>query len=243
MNPIQPWKHRVNLLVPASAATDQEFWQESSWWRRVNDQLSGSEFCNVTPGKYNLELPQDPFLLLSAPLRQQILILRGRPFLFWHDCQCQRLCGNSRGSVRPHRSLFGRMTSLANSSGLALVRGIWAAVIISALIVVLRIFAKIKIKRFFVDDVLMIIAQVQGMTLCSFGMRNPLTCIGVNHRINRLPNPICQPWLRWRSHKAASSGLRTDSEGHCDSSSPRYIQHDHRPFRFHHLPPRSSRNE
>jgi hypothetical protein len=92
---------------------------------------------------------------------------------------------------------------MANSSGLALERGIWAAVIISALIVVLRVYAKIKIKRFFVDDVLMIIAQVRGMILRSFGMRNTLTCIGDDHRINRLPIPICRPWLRWRSHKVA----------------------------------------
>jgi hypothetical protein len=49
---------------------------------------------------------------------------------------------------------------MSNSNGLSLERGIWAAVIISALIVILRVFAKIKIKRFHVDDVLMIIAQV-----------------------------------------------------------------------------------
>jgi hypothetical protein len=95
------------------------------------------------------------------------------------------------------------MASIANSSGRALERGIWAAVIISALIVVLRVYAKIKIKRFFVDDVFMIVAQVRGRTLRSFGMRNPLTCIGDYYRINRLPIPICRPWLRWQSHKVA----------------------------------------
>ncbi|KAJ5905135.1 uncharacterized protein N7473_002051 [Penicillium subrubescens] len=49
---------------------------------------------------------------------------------------------------------------MSNSNGYSLERGIWAAVIISALIVMLRVYAKIKIKRFHADDVLMIIAQV-----------------------------------------------------------------------------------
>jgi hypothetical protein len=44
--------------------------------------------------------------------------------------------------------------------GPELERGIWAAVIIAVLIVILRVFAKIKINRFFVDDVLMIVASV-----------------------------------------------------------------------------------
>lgn len=54
---------------------------------------------------------------------------------------------------------------MSNSNGHSLERGIWAAVIIAALIVVLRVFAKIKIKRFYVDDVLMIIAQVRSILL------------------------------------------------------------------------------
>jgi prepilin signal peptidase PulO-like enzyme (type II secretory pathway) len=44
--------------------------------------------------------------------------------------------------------------------GPALERGIWAAVVIAAVIVILRVFAKIKIKRFGVDDGLMILAEV-----------------------------------------------------------------------------------
>lgn len=48
-----------------------------------------------------------------------------------------------------------------SNKGPELERGIWAAVIIAALIVVLRVFAKIKINRFHVDDVLMIIASVR----------------------------------------------------------------------------------
>jgi hypothetical protein len=44
--------------------------------------------------------------------------------------------------------------------GPALVRGIWAAVIIAVIIVFLRVFAKIKIRQFRVDDVLMIVSLV-----------------------------------------------------------------------------------
>ena len=46
------------------------------------------------------------------------------------------------------------------NGGPALQRGIWAAGIIAALIVILRVFAKVKIKRFHIDDVLMIFAEV-----------------------------------------------------------------------------------
>lgn len=44
--------------------------------------------------------------------------------------------------------------------GPALEKGIWAAVVIAAVIVILRIFGKIKINRFGVDDGLMIFAEV-----------------------------------------------------------------------------------
>ncbi|RHZ57490.1 glycoside hydrolase family 27 protein [Aspergillus thermomutatus] len=56
--------------------------------------------------------------------------------------------------------------------GPALVRGIWAAVIIAVIIVILRVFAKIKIRQFRVDDVLMIVAMILAvistvfLTLC-----------------------------------------------------------------------------
>ncbi|KAJ5482961.1 hypothetical protein N7539_006407 [Penicillium diatomitis] len=49
---------------------------------------------------------------------------------------------------------------MQNGKGESLEKGIWAAVIISAVIVALRIFAKIKIKRFAADDILMIFAQI-----------------------------------------------------------------------------------
>lgn len=52
------------------------------------------------------------------------------------------------------------MTEATSNHGPALERGIWVAVIIAALIVILRVFAKIKINRFHFDDVLMIIASV-----------------------------------------------------------------------------------
>jgi hypothetical protein len=44
--------------------------------------------------------------------------------------------------------------------GTALVRGIWAAMAIAVIIVVLRVYAKIKIHQFRADDVLMMIAMV-----------------------------------------------------------------------------------
>jgi hypothetical protein len=50
---------------------------------------------------------------------------------------------------------------MSTSNGYPLEKGVWAAVAIAALIVILRVFAKIKINRFFVDDVLMIIALVR----------------------------------------------------------------------------------
>ncbi|KAJ5109540.1 hypothetical protein N7456_006215 [Penicillium angulare] len=52
--------------------------------------------------------------------------------------------------------------------GPALEGGIWAAVIIAALIVILRVFAKFKIKRFQVDDVLMIFAEVLAIVSTVF---------------------------------------------------------------------------
>lgn len=44
--------------------------------------------------------------------------------------------------------------------GTSLVRGIWAAMAIAVIIVVLRVYAKIKIAQFRADDVLMIISMV-----------------------------------------------------------------------------------
>lgn len=58
----------------------------------------------------------------------------------------------------PTRSIV--MAQATPNHGPALERGLWVAVIIAALIVILRVFAKIKISRFHVDDVLMIIASV-----------------------------------------------------------------------------------
>ena len=52
------------------------------------------------------------------------------------------------------------MSQTTADLGPALERGIWAAVIVAAIIVILRVIAKIKIKRFNFDDVLMIIAEV-----------------------------------------------------------------------------------
>lgn len=46
------------------------------------------------------------------------------------------------------------------NEGPALIRGIWAAISIAVMIVILRVYAKIKIHQFRVDDILMITATV-----------------------------------------------------------------------------------
>ncbi|OQE31635.1 hypothetical protein PENSTE_c001G04951 [Penicillium steckii] len=60
------------------------------------------------------------------------------------------------------------MQETTPNHGPALERGIWVAVIIAALFVVLRVFAKIKISRFFFDDVLMIIASISAIVSTVF---------------------------------------------------------------------------
>ncbi|KAJ6113990.1 hypothetical protein N7523_007307 [Penicillium sp. IBT 18751x] len=55
-----------------------------------------------------------------------------------------------------------------SDKGPELERGLWAAVIIATLIVILRVFAKIKINRFFVDDVLMIVAVILAIASTVF---------------------------------------------------------------------------
>lgn len=47
--------------------------------------------------------------------------------------------------------------------GTALVRGVWAAMAIAVIIVVLRVYAKIKIHQFRADDVLMTISMVGSL--------------------------------------------------------------------------------
>ncbi|OOF98964.1 hypothetical protein ASPCADRAFT_204660 [Aspergillus carbonarius ITEM 5010] len=56
-------------------------------------------------------------------------------------------------------------SSVTNPSGLALERGMWAAVAVATVIIILRIIAKIKIHHFRFDDVLMVIAW--ALTLAS----------------------------------------------------------------------------
>jgi hypothetical protein len=90
---------------------------------------------------------------------------------------------------------------MSNSKGDSLERGIWAAVIISALIVILRVFAKIKIKRFHVDDVLMIIAQVwrifQSGVLFHAHYADIAIATGSYHCVDRFPELVCATWLWW----------------------------------------------
>lgn len=49
---------------------------------------------------------------------------------------------------------------MSQNLGPSLERGIWAAVAIAAVIVILRVVGKIKINRFRIDDGLMIFAEV-----------------------------------------------------------------------------------
>lgn len=55
-----------------------------------------------------------------------------------------------------------------NDSGFALARGMWAANAIAAVILILRVFAKIKLRQFRFDDVLMVVAWVCASTLLRF---------------------------------------------------------------------------
>jgi predicted ferric reductase len=48
----------------------------------------------------------------------------------------------------------------SNDPGFALVHGMWAANAIAAVILILRVFAKIKLRQFRFDDVLMVVAWV-----------------------------------------------------------------------------------
>ncbi|KAL4914012.1 hypothetical protein BDW62DRAFT_220344 [Aspergillus aurantiobrunneus] len=52
-----------------------------------------------------------------------------------------------------------------NGAGFALVRGMWAAIAIAAVILVLRVFAKVKLRQFRFDDVLMVVSW--AMTLAA----------------------------------------------------------------------------
>lgn len=60
-----------------------------------------------------------------------------------------------------------------SDTGTALVRGIWAAMAIAAIIVILRVYAKAKIHQFRADDVLMIIAMVSLRLPTNFPMAVP----------------------------------------------------------------------
>jgi len=86
------------------------------------------------------------------------------------------------------------MQQATPNHGPALERGIWVAVIIAALVVVLRVFAKIKISRFFVDDVLMIIASVRSRCPYSLLTQNPLLISlspDFGNCVDRFPHAFC----------------------------------------------------
>ncbi len=56
--------------------------------------------------------------------------------------------------------MVAQEAQLTSNRGQALERSVWIAVVIAILIVNLRVFAKAKIHRFWVDDVVMIMAVV-----------------------------------------------------------------------------------
>jgi predicted ferric reductase len=56
---------------------------------------------------------------------------------------------------------YGPNPMLRQNSGPALMKGIWAAMAVAIVIVILRVIAKIKIRHFRVDDILMIVALVR----------------------------------------------------------------------------------
>ena len=62
---------------------------------------------------------------------------------------------------------------MQSDTGTALVRGIWAAMAIAVIIVILRVYAKAKIHHFRADDVLMIIAMVSLRLPTIFPMAVP----------------------------------------------------------------------
>ncbi|KAL4778072.1 hypothetical protein BJX76DRAFT_366771 [Aspergillus varians] len=62
-----------------------------------------------------------------------------------------------------------------NDPGFALIRGMWAAIAIATLILILRVFAKFKLRQFRFDDVLMVVAW--AMTLAA----TVLLQMAVNH--------------------------------------------------------------
>ena len=90
----------------------------------------------------------------------------------------------------------------ASDKGWSLARGIIAAIALGFVVVSLRVVAKLKLRQFGVDDVLMGIALV-----CHAVNEHPkkkkanptsLTRTGRNHRLDRLPRQICRPRLRRR---------------------------------------------
>ena len=93
----------------------------------------------------------------------------------------------------PPHQLYAR-----DNHGPELDRGIWAAVAIATLIVILRVFAKIKINHFRADDVLMVLASV----CLPFLVFTPSRCILTSCFVDpsdcllRFPHALGEAWLR-----------------------------------------------
>ncbi|KAL4893192.1 hypothetical protein BDV59DRAFT_202156 [Aspergillus ambiguus] len=81
------------------------------------------------------------------------------------------------------------------STGPALERGMWAAVAIATVILILRVIAKIKIHHFRVDDVLMIVAW--AMTVSSTALLTLSVKNGFGSDLLSLPEENLQPVLKY----------------------------------------------
>lgn len=135
-----------------------------------------------------------------------------------------------------------------SDKGPDLERGIWAAVIIAALIVILRVFAKNKISRFHVDDVLMIIASVGDLHQLILedthqDFHTNWIGVGLRNSLNGFPDFICSPWLWYRPGYTANARHRAHPEVYRNPSPHRHTEHHHRPLLLHHIPRLRARHE
>lgn len=60
--------------------------------------------------------------------------------------------------------LYTDMTDVASDNGWDLARGMIAAVCVAFVILSLRVISKLKLRQFYIDDVLMIVAWVYTLT-------------------------------------------------------------------------------
>lgn len=128
---------------------------------------------------------------------------------------------------------------MSTNLGPALEKGIWAAVVIAAVIVILRVFAKIKIKRFGVDDGIMILAEVD--LPCLFPPLSLTRCLVTGNRLNSLLDLVSQTWIWQGSHQIASRRPRGCPRVYRHSNPHRDFQYYLCTIRLHRLPSPSPR--